>query len=136
MIYPVRVKHFAANGPVRFELRGQELAAAHDIDAAEAGELLEAGAVYPLSLCLKATNVEYAAKPEKAFDQIMGGTSGDTVRLTGRVADYLAHDAVRLDGPISLAVKLTAPQSSTDFRRGSWLVAEGALFASLAEPDH
>lgn len=136
MIYPVKIQNFSADGKISFEMRGNTYRATHTIDAQEADGLIEPGATYPLLLVINASSLDYIAENERGLETLEEHDSGDTLRVKGRITDYLEHDIIRLDGEGSIQVRLKPPLQSTDFRRGSWLMAEGRLEAAIAPPDH
>src|SRR5690606_14682616 len=101
------------------------------------------GQLVPLLVTVVADGeVPYLAAPDASFSVVeAGGVSTaklqpDRVASGGRVADYPSHDTIRLDGTLSVAVRLTGAQQSTDFRRGSWLRAEGNVLVSIPGDDH
>lgn len=137
MVHPVKILAFDPAGTVRFELGGKAYTASHIMERALASELLKPGAQYPLELQVASTSaVEYLPGPQETFERMTEAQNGDTVRACGRISDYLDHDIIRLDGDVSVAVKLCAPQQATDYRRGSWLSAQGRLVAKLPTDDH
>jgi hypothetical protein len=140
MIHRVLVTQFSPEGHIAFELGGQSFRARHMIPPDEADGVVITGRVYPLELTITASKpVEYLNGSAETLELIKrddhAGT-GDLVRARGRIMDYIAHDMIRLDGVGTVAVKLTLPQQSTDYRRGSYLEAEGHLSAAMPPPDH
>lgn len=137
MIYRSKILSFDAAGEVRFERGGQVFHAKHHIPSDEASGVIVEGQEYPLELTLLMDKpVEYLDKAAPALEVTGCGGDCDIVRAQGRIMDYLEHDVIRLDGIGSIAVKLQPPQLSTDYRQGSWLSAEGRLWASMPSPDH
>lgn len=143
MIHRVKILSYDPRGALSFEHNGAVFAASHDIDAAEAEGLLIVGSSYPLEFTIESDcEVAYLAGPEDQFSRLAGaavgakGKVGDRVRACGRIMDYPAHDMIRLEGTTTVAVRLRLPQQSTDYRRGSWLMAEGRLTVALPPADH
>ncbi len=133
MIHPVRITAFDPAGTVTFTLAGKPMTAAHQIPAEEAEGLITAGNEYPLELELVAAGeVEYLPGPDTSYSQLPDGK----LRVCGRCMDYFEHDLIRLEGDLTVAVRLRLPQQSTDYRRGSWLAATGTLRAAFPSPDH
>ena len=136
MIHLVNIKAFDARA-LTFALNGVEFHAAHTMDAKEAEGVIVVGKTCPVSLRLESEiAVDYLDAPKPAIELVQSRPGGDRVRVKGRITDYLAHNAIRLDGIGSVEVALRLPQQSTDYRRNSWLVAEGKLVASLPPDDH
>lgn len=149
MIHRVRISKITP-AAIEFELGGQTCVAANAMDPGEASGVVAAGREYPLELTVIADGeVAYLAEPSGAFANLgpdysgLNGSTGPTgskgmtrVRACGRIMDYLAHDVIRLDGDVTVAVKLNLPQQATDYRRGSWLAAVGTLMATMPSPDH
>ena len=137
MVHPVKILNFDPSGTVRFELGGTVYTASHTMPRQDASDLLKPGASYPLELgVLCEAEAQYLSGPDETFTRIAESGKGDRVRACGRVSDYMDHDAIRLDGSLSVGEKLRAPQQATDYRRGSWLKAEGILSAKLPSDDH
>ena len=137
MIHPAKILSFDPTGDLRFELDGRAFHARHAIPADEAEGVINIGEEYPLELSITMdAPVEYLTDQRPLLEVIGCGGDCDIVRAQGRIMDYFAQDVIRLDGIGSIAVKLHSPQLSTDYRQGSWLVAEGRLEAAMPSPDH
>lgn len=137
MIHRVRISKLTP-AAIEFVLGGKPCVAANAMDPDEASGVVAAGREYPLELTVIAEGeVAYLAEPSGAFANLGPGPKGmSRVRACGRIMDYLAHDVIRLDGDVTVAVKLNLPQQATDYRRGSWLAAVGTLMATMPSPDH
>ncbi|MCC6575602.1 MAG: hypothetical protein IT462_17620 [Planctomycetes bacterium] len=122
---------------VAFELGGKKYNARFEGDSAQAREVLKPGVEYPLALTVDAEGkVDYSDDFKASFRVAKAAEDGDRVAVNGRTWDSISHEAVALETDPSVALRLREPQFATDFRGGSWLVAQGVLCATLPEDHH
>lgn len=138
MIHTVDITEFSQDGTIRFLFRGETLTARHQITHQDWQDAVTFGTDdLPLAFYVKMDkDVEYLGAASDDFLRVEESASGDQVRVEGRVADYLEHDLIRIDGSVSCGIRLKKPQLSSDYRRGSYLVAEGQLIVTLPPEDH
>lgn len=147
MIHRVTISSIQPDA-IEFTLKGHPITAANHLDPAESKGVVKAGREYPLELTLVAEGeVEYLPGPDGSFTLAKSPNTKlphanshpsalSRVRACGRIMDYMAHDLIRLDGDVTVLVRLRLPQQATDYRRGSWLAAVGTLEATMPSPDH
>lgn len=141
MVHVVKIIKYTPGGKkpgrVAFELGGKKYNARFEGDATEAREALKPGVEYPLALSVRAEGkVDYSDDNKASFRVAKASDDGDRVAVNGRTWDSISHDAIALETEPSVALKLSEPQFATDFRGGSWLVAQGILCATLPEDHH
>jgi hypothetical protein len=141
MVHTVQILSYTPRGqsPGRlvFELDGRTFHACCLADAREADGLLAAGRSYPVTLLVEAeTPVEYAAAGEPGLAVTQSREEGDRVEVLGRTWDSVSHQVIHLESRPSVGVKLSPPQTATDYRGGSWLKARGVLCADLPPEEH
>jgi hypothetical protein len=141
MVHTVDILKFVARsetaGSLTFRLDGKTLHARCNVGAADADQLLVAGASYPVALTVEAEGkAEYTNPGTPGVEVLQASEQGDKVRVTGRTWDSVSHQVIKLDANPSVGLKLNLPQTATDYRGGSWLTAQGILCAELPPEEH
>lgn len=141
MVHTVSIQEYqpagTSPGCITFALAGRVYHAKCYADPALADGLLVVGSEYPIALTVEADGkVEYCDPGTEKLEVLKPDPSGDHVRATGRTWDSMGHQVIKLDANPSLGVRLNLPQTATDYRGGSWLVASGVLCADLPPEEH
>jgi hypothetical protein len=124
-------------GSITFQLDGSTYSARCYADPLLADGLLVEGQTYPVALTIEADGkVEYANPGQPTFEVVQRAEDGDTVRVVGRTWDSMDHQVIKLDANPTVGVRLSLPQTATDYRGGSWLSAVGILCADLPPEEH
>lgn len=135
----IRAYHPAGSSPGRitFLLAGTVYNAKCYADPQLADGLLVPGTEYPIALTMEADGkVEYVDPATQKLEVIASHETGDRVRAVGRTWDSVGHQVIKLDANPSVGVRLNLPQTATDYRGGSWLMASGVLTADLPPEEH